>query len=90
MHSSTCPGAKGFTTIAGWHRSKAPTDRGWSLCNGGLAARMEAMGGPAATRVIDTPARSDRSHALAEDSSGHGKLRRRELNPGLPRDRRKY
>ena len=25
MNSSTCPGAKGFTTIAERHRSKAPT-----------------------------------------------------------------
>ena len=33
MHSSTCPGAKGFTTIAERHRSKAPTGLILVSCN---------------------------------------------------------
>ena len=43
MHSSTCPGAKGFTTIARWHRSKAPTERRNIRCGRGPSANREAV-----------------------------------------------
>ena len=39
MHSSTLPGAKGFTTIAKRHRSKAPTESHWDLPRNGRNAR---------------------------------------------------
>ena len=43
MHSSTCPGAKGFTTIAERHRSKAPTGLILVSCNCSLTETEMAV-----------------------------------------------
>ena len=42
MNSSTCPGAKGFTTIAERHRSKAPTYQQVRCCESDCNAREGA------------------------------------------------
>ena len=99
MHSSTSPGAKGFTTIAKRHRSKAPTetqgDLPWNGRNAHRAARVRSVmddqcqnynrNKQSMPRV--TPRRR---RAYLEDIAKSQELRRRELNPGLPRDRRNY
>ena len=42
MNSSTCPGAKGFTTNAGRHRSKAPTYQRVGRCESDRKASESA------------------------------------------------
>ena len=82
-HSSTCPGAKGFTTIARWHRSKAPTERRNIRCGRGPSANREAV---AKVQEGERHKPSVCGGGMPEMFCDAAKLRRRELNPGLPRD----
>ena len=60
MNSSTCPGAKNFTTIAERHRSKAPTYWQVQLCVSSRSASKDA-------RATATKKRNTRSQgALSE------------------------
>ena len=83
MHSSTCPGAKGFTTIARWHRSKAPTERRNIRCGRGPSANREAV---AKVQEGERHKPSVCGGGMPEMPCDAAKLRRRELNPGLPLD----